>query len=263
MAVEVMHAVANEFGTTTGGAIGDQDNEIRFAKWYAKNSKGATWALHIRPRDPEMAERAAEMAETVVLNQGIGYGQESELRNTIYDEAIKAGGDLSRIRATCDCSSMILTIFALLIPGFPHTGSTATMFDIFPRYPQYFALSKDEQMLGSDLRARRGDIYLRKGHVLMVRTNGRLADTEPVVITPSVPAPSPASGKNRIIMDGIKKWCNVRSGPGTENPKIGVAKVNEIFERLGVEEEWYHIDFHGRDGWVYYEFASEMLEGNI
>lgn len=256
MGVEIMHAVANEFDKAKGGAIGDQANEIRFGKWYAKNENGATWSLHIRPRDPAIAERAAQMAETVVLNQGIGYGQDSELRNTLYDEAVKAGGDLSRIRATCDCSSMILTIFALLIPGFPHIGNTASMFEIFARYPQHFILSKDEQMLGSDLRARRGDIYLRKGHVLMVRTNGRQADVATVV------APAASAGL-KVVVDGVKKWCNVRSGPGTENPKIGIAKVNEVFDLLGVEEEWYHINFHGKDGWVYYEYASEMLKGNV
>ena len=259
MAVDIMHAVVNDKGTTKGGVIGDQANEVRFDKWYAKNKNGATWTHRIRPRDPAMAERAAQMAETVVLNQGIGYGQESELRNTIYTEAIKAGGDLSKIRATCDCSSMILTIFALLIPGFPHVGSTGTMAAQFGKFPQYFEISADEQVLGSDLAARRGDIYLRPGHVLMVRTNGRQAEAVAVPVTPTLPP----AGDKRIIMDGIKHWCNVRSGPGTENLKIGIARVNEVFDLLGAEEEWYHINFHGKDGWVYYEFASEMLEGNV
>ena len=112
-------------------------------------------------------------------------------------------------------------------------------------------------MLGSDRTARRGDIYLRPGHVLIVVSNGSQVDTTPVEI-PRADASVP-----RIIVDGIKRWCNVRSGPGTENPKIGIAKVNEVFDLLGVEEEWYHINFHGKDGWVYYEYASEMLKGNV
>ena len=260
MAVDIAHAVANEFGTTKGGQIGDQSNEIRFAKWYAKNSKGATWSLHIRPRDPRIAELAAQMAETVVRNQNIGYGQEADLRNTIYTEAIKAGGDLSCIKATCDCSSMILTIFALLLPGFPHIGSTATMPSIFAKFPQHFILSKDEQFLDTDLRAKRGDIYLRTGHVLIVLSNGRQADSTPISGSPVAEMPSTNA---RVIMDGIKRWCNVRGGPGMENPKIGIAKRNEIFTLYGVDKEWYHIDFHGKEGWVYYEFASEMLKGNV
>lgn len=257
MAVDIAHAVSTEFGTAKGGQLGDQGQEIRFAKWYAKNSRGATWTHRIRPRDPAMAERAAQMAEIVVRNQNIGYGQEAHLRNTIYDEAIKAGGDLSRITATCDCSSMLLTIFALLIPGFPHIGSTATMAAQFGKFPQYFEISADEQVLGSDLTAKRGDMYLRPGHVLIVLSNGRQAE----VSTP--PVMPPPAGTKQIIVDGIKMWCNVRSGPGKENPKIGIAKVNEVFELLGVDEEWYHINFHGRDGWLYYEFASEMLKGNV
>ena len=260
MAVKIAHAVVNDKGTTKGGLIGDQGQEIRFDKWYAKNKNGATWTHHIRPRDPVIAERAARMAEIIVLNQGIGYGQDAELRNTLYTEVIKPGADLSRIVATCDCSSMILTIFALLIPGFPHIGSTATMPSIFAKFPQHFILSKDEQFLDTDLRAKRGDIYLRTGHVLIVLSNGRQADSTPISGSPVAEMPSTNA---RVIMDGINKWCNVRSGPGTENPKIGIAKVNEVFDLLGVEEEWYHINFHDKDGWVYYEYASEMLKGNV
>ena len=257
MAVKIAHAVVNDKGTTKGGLIGDQGQEIRFDKWYAKNKNGATWTHRIRPRDPVIAERAARMAEIIVLNQGIGYGQDAELRNTLYTEAIKPGADLSRIVATCDCSSMILTIFALLIPGFPHVGSTATMAAQFGKFPQYFEISADEQVLGSDRTARRGDIYLRPGHVLIVLSNGSQVDTAPVEI-PRADASVP-----RIIVDGIKRWCNVRGGPGMENPKIGIAKRNEIFTLYGVDKEWYHIDFHGKEGWIFYELASEMLEGNV
>lgn len=255
MAVNIAHAVANEFGTAKGGAIGDQKNEVRFAKWYAKNDKGAVWTKHIRPLDSAIAEKAATMAEIIVRNQGIGYGQEGELRNTLFEEARKPGADLRTIRATCDCSSMILAIFALLIPGFSYQGATGNMENNFKKFPKMFQISANPTLLETDLYAKRGDIYLRPGHVLIVLSNGNKAG-RPAVVPPIL-------SKDKIIMDGIKQWCNVRSGPGTENPKIGTAKVNEIFTMYGVEEEWYAIDFHGRRGYVYYEYASEMLEGNV
>jgi len=66
----------------------------------------------------------------------------------------------------------------------------------------------------------------------------------------------------QIVVDGIKEWCNVRSGPGLENSKIGKAYVNEVFDVYGIEEEWYKIDFHGVVGFIYYELVSEKLEGN-
>lgn len=269
MAVKIAHAVANEFGTIKGGKVGDQGNEVRFGKWYARNKKGAAWTCRIRPRDPSMAERAAQMAETVVLNQGIGYGQEGELRNTIYDEAIKAGGDLSQITATCDCSSMLLTIFALLIPGFPHIGNTSSMAAQFARFPKYFEISRNEQDLDTDLYAKRGDMFLRVGHVLIVLSNGAQSGVSVAPTAPAYAQPEPEPEVHEdtpithIIMDGIKKWCNVRSGPGTEYDKIGIAKVNEIFDVYETLDEWYRIDFHGKPGWVFYEFASEMLEGNV
>jgi uncharacterized protein YgiM (DUF1202 family) len=66
----------------------------------------------------------------------------------------------------------------------------------------------------------------------------------------------------QIVVDGIKKWCNVRSGPGTENSKIGKAYVNEVFDVYGVEEEWYKINYHGKVGYIWYELVSEKLEGH-
>ena len=258
MAVDVAHAIANEFGTAKGGAVGDQKNEVRFGKWYAKNDKGAVWTRHIRPLDPAIAERAASMAEIIVRNQGIGYGQEGDLRLTLYEEGSKPSADLQTLRATCDCSSMILAIFAWLIPGFSHQGGTANMEYNFKKFPAQFAISADPALLNTDHYARRGDIYLRPGHVLIVLSNGVKATEYAQIVVPPM---NTVIGK--IIMDGIQKWCNVRSGPGTENAKIGIARVKEIFTCYGVEEEWYHIDFHGKDGWVFYEFASEMLKGNV
>ncbi len=66
----------------------------------------------------------------------------------------------------------------------------------------------------------------------------------------------------QIIVDGINEWCNVRSGPGLENSKIGKAYVNEVFDVFAVEEEWYKINFHGVIGYIYFELVSEVRDGN-
>lgn len=260
MSVAIMHAVANEFGTARGGQVGDPSNkEVVYGKWYAKNRNGQTWAYYIEVLDARIAEAAARMAEQIVENPGIGYGQEGDLRGTLYTEALKHG-NVTDIQATCDCSSMILAIFALLIPGFSPKGNTGSMLTNFQKFPNIFRIYRDPEHLFYDDYAKRGGVYLRVGHVLMVRSNGRKARTSSI---PEMPVPVPAPVLGQVVMDGIKQWCNVRSGPGKENPKIGIAKVNEVFELLGVDEEWYHINFHGRDGWVFYEFASEMLKGNV
>ena len=261
MPVKIAHAVMNELKKAKGGAIGDQGGEVVFAKWYAKNKNGIGWRYRIRPIDPRIAEAAAQMAETIVENQGIGYGQEDALRNTIYDAAVANGGSFSGIQATCDCSSMMLAIFALLIPGFSYRGNTGSMLDNFKKFPHLFEISRDESVLGSDLYARRGDLYLRTGHVLMVVSNGAKAGALPIIDTDDDEEVGITICD--IIMDGISKWCNVRYGPGTNYEKIGIARVNEVFHAFEVLEEWYGIDFHGRRGYVFYEYASEVREGNV
>lgn len=263
MSVDIMHAVSNEFGKARGGKVGDPSGkEVTYGKWYAKNSRGQTWAYYIEILDPVLAENAARMAEQIVDNPGIGYGQEGDLRGTLYSVAKANGGNVTTIWATCDCSSMILAIFALLVPGFSPYGSTATMLKNFQKFPSLFRIYADQEHLFYDDYATRGGVYLRTGHVLMVLSNGRKAGTTfpEEDEDDSLPASAPIC---KIVMDGIKEWCNVRQGPGTDTKIIGHAKVNEVFDVYTVLDEWYCIDYRGKRGYIYYELASEKREGNV
>ena len=67
----------------------------------------------------------------------------------------------------------------------------------------------------------------------------------------------------KIVVDEIKKWCNVRSGPGMEYTILGRAKKGDVFAVFGVEEGWYQIDFNGAVGYLYGDLASEVLPGNV
>ena len=260
MAVKMAHAVKNDLGTARGGKIGDPSGtEVTYGKWYAKNKNGQTWTYYIQVLDPVLAEKAARMAEQIVDNPGIGYGQESDLRGTLYIEA-KKHGNVTEIWATCDCSSMILAIFALLIPGFSPSGSTATMLKNFQQFPELFRVHRDEEHLFSDDCAQRGGVYLRVGHVAMILSNGPKADVSPL---PEEEEPMPTKVICQIIMDGIKLWCNVRESPSKDSRKVGIARAKEIFDVFAIEDEWYAIDFHGRLAYVFYDLASEIREGNV
>ncbi len=67
----------------------------------------------------------------------------------------------------------------------------------------------------------------------------------------------------KIVVDGVKQWCNVRSGPGLEYTILGRAKKNEVFVVYGVDEGWYRVGFNGTTGFIFGDLASEVLQGNV
>ena len=75
--------------------------------------------------------------------------------------------------------------------------------------------------------------------------------------------PAAESAVCQIVVDGIKKWCNVRSGPGLECDIIGRAKKNDVYDAFGVDEEWYRINYNGRIGYIFGDLVSEIREGNV
>ena len=83
--------------------------------------------------------------------------------------------------------------------------------------------------------------------------------------TPEEQADNPADEPVvcRIVVDGIKNWCNVRNGPGLECDIIGRAKKNDVYDAFGVEEEWYRINYKGRIGYIFGDLVSEVRKGNV
>lgn len=61
-------------------------------------------------------------------------------------------------------------------------------------------------------------------------------------------------GKGKVEITG--NTVNVRTGPGTNNSIIGVAKKGERFEYGLVADGWYQINFHSALGWVSGKYAK-------
>lgn len=65
-------------------------------------------------------------------------------------------------------------------------------------------------------------------------------------------------GAGRVEITG--GTVNVRSGPGTNNAIIGVAKQGERYEYGLTTDGWVQIDFNGTIGWVSTKYAK-ITEG--
>lgn len=242
------HAVMDELGKTVGLTPGDQTGkEITIAKWYAKNNKGKAWKYYLECTDRAMAERAARIMEQICADASFGYSQGEAQRWSGYKSIVANGGVIDGAAGDFDCSTLIISCYILaglnMVPD-GYTGNLRARFMATGKFKSY----SNSAHIGSDKLAKRGGIYLRDGHVLMALENGTTGEETETGLAPV----------GEIVVDGVKKWCNVRSGPGMEYTIIGRANKDETFTVYGVEEGWYRIDLHGRVGYIWYELVSEV-----
>lgn len=255
MAIQIGHAVMDENGKTVGLTPGDQTGkEIALATWYAKNKSGRVWQYYLECTDSGMAERAAWYMEQICANNAFGYSQGPTQRWDGYRSIKRNGNVVSGACGDFDCSSLVIScyIFAgLNLQPDGYTGNLRAKLLATGKFKSY----SDSAHLGSDRLAKRGGVYLRNGHVLMAQEDGSGAVNAETA--------SGLTVVGRIVVDEIKQWCNVRSGPGKEYTILGKAKKDDVFAIYGVVEGWYQIDFNGSVGYLYGDLASEVLPGNV
>lgn len=304
MAVKIGSARIDENGHAKGGAAGDQTGrEVSTQSWYL-HSKG--WRV-FRAKNPAVAEKIAQDMQWACNNSNIGYDQNQ--RTTLYTVSKPLGFNCSKVTTKCetDCSALVRVCCAYAgvdLPNFRTTNEASVLLK-----SGAFVEMKGEYQK-SDKYLRRGDILVTKtqGHTVVVLSNGsKAAEVAPAPVEglrrgdsgPEVKAMQEAlvkagwsfpkygcdgdfgseteanvKGFQRVeglpvtgVYDAATKTAlmtkigagkveitgntvNVRTGPGTNNNVIGVAKKGERFEYGLVADGWYQIDFHSALGWV-------------
>ena len=97
----------------------------------------------------------------------------------------------------------------------------------------------------------------------------------PIIIhaaqTPEPPAPTPtptvptvvdnviynaAPEHEQALIRGVKEWCNVRAGAGTNSAVIGRANLGQQISllRWNADESWCFVEFNGLQGWIAKQF---------
>ncbi len=87
--------------------------------------------------------------------------------------------------------------------------------------------------------------------------------TATLTATVATATPEAPSASNAIVT--IHGDMNVRSGPGTEQERIGGATEGQQFTITGKNQEgdWWQIDFDGESGWIYAPFVTAADEENV
>ncbi len=262
MGIKIVHAKMNELRTTTGGKVGDQTGkEISSEPFYLNDSK-----YLLICRDPAMAARALSFMVQIAENNAFGYSQDSGERWSGYKSIVANGWRVDGAGGSFDCASAIITAYILAGLRIAPEGYTGSMYSQF-KATGLFDIYKGAPYTTSDAYAKAGCLYLRPktskrgGHVFMAMQDGsRDASGEETNELES------AAGQPvlvRIRVDEIKEWCNVRKGPSTNDDIIGHAYKDDEYDVLGVDEEWYRINYNGVVGFIYGGLASEIRPGNV
>ena len=176
MAVKVGSARIDENGKTHGGRAGDQNGkEVSTQAWY-KHSKG--WRA-LRCKNADKAEKIARAMQAACDNANIGYDQYQ--RDTLYNLAKTVDFDPARVKTPCetDCSALVRVCCA-------YAGITVENF----RTPNEASilLHSGEFTELKESRYTDQSAYLRRGDILVTRTQGHTV----VVLTDGAKAESPA-----------------------------------------------------------------------
>ncbi|HWQ97453.1 MAG TPA: SH3 domain-containing protein [Clostridia bacterium] len=256
MSIRIGHAVMDKQGKTIGLTPSDQTGkEISIAKWYAKNSSGRVWRYYLECTDTAIAERAARHMEQICADSAYGYSQDKVRRWDGYRSIVANSGRTAGAGGDFDCSSLIICCFILAGLNLEQDGYTGDLRAKLLATGKFKSYS-DSAHVSSDALAKRGGVFLRNGHVLMaLQDNGGTTEQNVKEVKRSV--------IGRIIVDGVNKWCNVRSGPELEYTIVGRAKKDEVYNVYGVAEEWCQIDYNGTVGYIFGNLASEILPGNV
>lgn len=253
MSIKIVHAKMDENGRTDGPIVGDQTGkEIFSERFYLNDSK-----YLLICRDRSIAARALQFMIQIAEDDAYGYSQGSKARWSGYKSIVANGLRVEGGSGSFDCASIIITAYILAGLKIKPEGYTGSMLSTF-KATGMFDIYEGAPYTTSDEYAQAGCLYLRPktstrgGHVFMAMQDGsgELSATEEPVV-------------GKIIVDEIKKWCNVRSGPSREHTIIGRANKNDTYDVYGVEEDWYRIDYNGSVGYIFGALASEIMEGNV
>lgn len=238
MSVKIGHAVHSETGGREGQS-GDQiqqqgkrNEEVQISSWYVS---GDGWGWYIEAKDPALLERMAVLMEQACANPNIGYSR--TYRQRWYTTAKANGGDVTKANGDCDCSSLVSGITSLAGANVKAGLSTATMLAAYKKSGE-FNIYTDTDHLKSDKYAKRGGIYLRVGHTLMVLENGSNAFSD----APAAEHTNDTVKPPYVLVLGGR--VNVRTGAGTGNAILYEEKKGSKLTFLDRDEKtgWYCID---------------------
>ena len=245
--IRIAQAASSEYGTAYGTppnqlrTPGKLDGELNVIQFYSSGWEGV-----FRAKDTEMAEKIADLAYRIVA-QGdkVGYGQQTDganARTGLFDALKKdPSPENIKIPVNCDCSSLAgaCAYFAGAINPDLRTMNTTTEPSRLLATGDFVMLT-DTDLLTTGRGCKRGDLYWRHGHTMIVLDSDPMQETEP-----------------RLI--GNCSACNLRSGPSTDYKVIGILHPGDIVSLISTASTgWGQVHTHVGVGFVSPKFLTKL-----
>lgn len=229
-------------GVTDAKPYGNMDGELDTAAFHS----GFTSVF--RCTDPKIADKAATFAENAVKNwKYIGYGQnwidDKYPMSGLFDAMMQMGSpDPLYVRQLVNC-----TCATLVGASYYFAGVYEPMFRLLNTMEQEkillgtgkFIKLTDPDLVNSGRGIRRGDIMHRIGHTAIV-----LDDDQDLLTVPYLTANC--------------AFCNLRSGPGTENRIIETLPNNTPVLWISSLNGWGQVDHGGKIGYISGKYLKPM-----
>lgn len=243
MAVKIGSARIDENGHISGGKAGDQTGkEVSTQSWY-KHSKG--WRV-FRAKDPDVAEKIAQDMQWACDNPHIGYDQGQ--RGTLYSTSKPLGFNCQRVTANCetDCSALVRVCCA-------YAGVKLGDFNTSSEASTLLSSGAFKELTGAKYTD--SSDYLQRGDILVTKTKGHTA-----VVLSDGSGVEPAPATARVIVTGETVW--IRSGPGTDYGKLGVARRGDVLPyAFESADGWHLVMWQGITAWISGKYSKLVLTG--
>ena len=227
-------------GVTKSKPYGNMDGELNVRQWYPY-----AWEAVFRPSDPAIAEKMAWAAERAVMNHKyVGYGQnwidDKYPMCGLYDAVVKLGTtDPLAVKRLVNTTCCTLISAVAYCAGLRHSGlrlmNTTSQPSVLMATKAFVKLT-DNALLTAAVGTRRGDVFWKHGHTMIVLDDDNHRDAVPYALT------------------GCKA-CNLRTGPGTKNGIITTLSGGDIVSVISRAEDddgdtWYQVNAAGKIGYV-------------
>lgn len=244
----------SSFGNT---APGDQagGKEVSTQSFYVHK---LGWFV-LRCKDATKRALIAEAMEKACKNNNIGYSQGT--RNTLWNNVKDKGYDPSKTTkaVNTDCSALVRLCCAyagIVTDDF----ITSTEKKVLMATGQFECLTEDKYCK-QDVYLMKGDILCsqKKGHTVVVLTDGKKVKSESISTPNSKPdpepTPTPTTDGKMIEVTGTS--VNIRFGPGTEYGVVKIVKDGDKFKLVDTDG-WRPIAVENVVCWISEKYSKQV-----
>lgn len=243
MNVRIGHAVMDENKKAKGGQPGDNNGkEVVIDNWYKEG-----WNKVLRALNTSVAEKIAVEMTNACNNDNIGYDQGD--RTTLYTAAKEVGFDLSKVKKTCDCSSLVavcVNAAGITVSKDIYTGNMVQAIMNTGK----FELLTDKKYLTGDSYLKRGDILVHEGsHTAVVLDNGsQYKDAD-------------EGEKADYFVTVIAFMLNVRSESNAKSKIVTTIKQDTVVHINQEKEGWGYSKTY--KGWINLDYTKKNMSQSV